>query len=396
MATTPDHPELANRSAKPRLKDFGFTFLVAGAVAGAMLVPSVFLHWGPIDLRNKWIFLGAIQMVMFAMGTQMTIDDFFGVARAPRGVGIGLLCHYTVMPLVGLALAKLFRFPPEVAAGIVLVGSCSSGLASNVMAYIARSNLALSVTVTALSTLAAPLCTPLLMKWLAGTFVTVDLSNMAAEIVKMVLVPIGGALLHDALKGPRRAALDQELVAAGLPQVSSERLNRRRSGAVRFAIGALIVALLAFVLGYHQTGGFLAEGVLGGLLYHALWRLQPRWDVWMPRFAMAGIIYATTVTVAAGRDNLLRIGFALIVAEMLHNGAGYGLGYGLSRLFGLDRSSARSVAFEVGMQNGGMAAGLASAMGKLSTVGLGAAVFIPIMNVSGSLLANYWKRRPVK
>jgi BASS family bile acid:Na+ symporter len=202
--------------------------------------------------------------------------------------------------------------------------------------------------------------------------VAVDLGNMASEIVKMVLVPIGGALLHDALKGPRRR------------------------GAVRFVIVALVAAVLAFVLGYRQTGGFLAEAVVGGLLYHALWRLQPRWDVWMPKFAMAGIIYATTVTVAAGRDNLLKIGFALIVAEMLHNGAGYGLGYGLSRLFGLDRSSARSVAFEVGMQNGGMAAGLASAMGKLSTVGLGAAVFSPIMNVSGSLLANYWKRRPVK
>jgi BASS family bile acid:Na+ symporter len=372
MATTPDHPVLAESSGKPRLKDFGFTFCVAAAVAGAVIFPSVFLHWGPIDLRNKWIFLFVIQLVMFAMGTQMTIDDFFGVARAPKGVGIGLLCHYTVMPLVGLALAKLFHFPPEVAAGIVLVGSCSSGLASNVMAYIAGSNLALSVTVTALSTLFAPLCTPLLMKWLAGTFVTVDLSNMASEIVKMVLVPIGGALLHDALKGPRRR------------------------GAIRLAIVGLVAAVLAYGLGYHLTGGFLAEAVLAGLIYNVLWRLQPRWDVWMPRLAMAGILYATSVTVAAGRDNLLKIGFALIMAEALHNGAGYGLGYGLSRVFGLDKNSARSVAFEVGMQNGGMAAGLASAMGKLSTVGLGAAVFSPIMNVSGSLLANYWKRRPVK
>jgi len=112
--------------------------------------------------------------------------------------------------------------------------------------------------------------------------------------------------------------------------------------------------------------------------------------------SMAGIVYFTTVTTAAGRDNLLRVGALLFVAAVLHNLAGYAFGYWLSRAGGLDRNSARSVAFEVGLQNGGMASGLAGAMGKMATVGLAAAIFSPWMNISGSLLANYWRKRPAK
>jgi len=106
-------------------------------------------------MKNKWVMLIAIQMVMFGMGTQMSLKDFAGVAKSPRGVFVGIFCHFTVMPLVGLALTKIFHFEPEIAAGVILIGSCSSGLASNVMAYMAKSNLALSVTVTAVTTMIA-------------------------------------------------------------------------------------------------------------------------------------------------------------------------------------------------------------------------------------------------
>nr|MBP6374696.1 bile acid:sodium symporter family protein [Flavobacterium sp.] len=110
-------------------------------------------------------------------------------------------------------------------------------------------------------------------------------------------------------------------------------------------------------------------------------------------FSMFGIIYFTLVTTAAGRDNLIQIGFLLFLASVLHNGAGYFFGYWLSRLSGLDKKSSQTIAFEVGLQNGGMASGLAGAMGKLATVGLASAVFSPWMNVSGSLLANYWRKK---
>jgi BASS family bile acid:Na+ symporter len=113
----------------------------------------------------------------------------------------------------------------------------------------------------------------------------------------------------------------------------------------------------------------------------------------MPYFSMFGIIYFTLVTTAAGRDNLLQIGFLLFLVAILHNGAGYFFGYYLSRICGLDKNSSRTIAFEVGLQNGGMASGLAGAMGKLATVGLASAVFSPWMNVSGSLLANYWRKK---
>lgn len=116
----------------------------------------------------------------------------------------------------------------------------------------------------------------------------------------------------------------------------------------------------------------------------------------MPAASMVGIVYVTAMTTAAGRDNLLKVGGLLFLASALHNTAGYCFGYWLSRASGLDKNSARSVAFEVGLQNGGMASGLASAMGKLGTVGLAAAIFIPWMNISGSVLANYWHKRPVK
>ena len=81
---------------------------------------------------------------------------------------------------------------------------------------------------------------------------------------------------------------------------------------------------------------------------------------------------------------------------MIHNAAGYFFGYWLSRAAGLDKNSARSVAFEVGLQNGGMASGLAGSMGKLATVGLAPAIFSPWMNISGSILANYWRRHPAE
>ena len=109
---------------------------------------------------------------------------------------------------------------------------------------------------------------------------------------------------------------------------------------------------------------------------------------------MAGIIFFTAVTTAVGRDNLLAIGWLLLVAVVIHNLVGYTLGYWLSRAAGLDKNSARSVSLEVGIHNGGMAIGVASTMGKLATVGLAAAIFSPWMNISGSILANYWRKRP--
>jgi BASS family bile acid:Na+ symporter len=370
----------------PALRGYQFTAWIVASVVASMIYPAAFLHWGDFDLRNKWVILLVVQLVMFGMGTQMSLDDFKGVARTPRGVLVGIICHFSVMPLVGLGLTKLFHFPPEIAAGIILIGSCSSGLASNVMAYLAGANLVLSVTVTAITTLIAPLMTPLWMKLLAGTLVEVKFVAMMMEIIRIVIVPIGAALLHDYLKH------------------ASQRGRRRVTRAVIFAAAWLAFIALGgwrwiaantsgtwqLVLG---TFGFFMAAIIGGVVYHlVVWKF-PRTEKRMPVGSMFGIVYFTAVTTAAGRDNLLKIGALLFVAAAIHNAAGYFFGYFLSRGAGLDKNSARSVAFEVGLQNGGMASGLAGAMGKLATVGLAAAIFSPWMNVSGSILANYWKRR---
>ena len=354
-----------------------------------MLYPQLFLKIGNLDLRNKWLILIVIQVVMFGMGIQMKLKDFTGIASTGKGVTIGLICHFSIMPLMGFLLTKLFHFEPEIAAGIILIGSCSSGLASNVMVYIARANLVLSVVVTAMATLAAPFLTPLLMKLLAGTLIEVKFVNMMLEIIKIVLVPIGAALLNDYLK-------------------TMQASNWRGIMAFFFIAFIWLLALFFGVWNYLaltissipllqsiEIASFLIGAYVVGVLYHLMSIRFKKLDQIMPYLSMAGIIYFTTVTTAAGRDNLLQVGLLLFLASVIHNAAGYFFGYWLSRLFKLDIPSARTIAFEVGLQNGGMASGLAGTMGKLGTVGLPAAVFSPWMNISGSILANYWRKKTI-
>ena len=112
--------------------------------------------------------------------------------------------------------------------------------------------------------------------------------------------------------------------------------------------------------------------------------------------SMVGIAIIITIITAAGRDSLLKIGTLLVFTSFLHNITGYTLGYGVSWLFGMPEKDRRTVAFEVGMQNGGLASGLALQMGKVATVGLAPAIFGPLMNVTGSALASWWRSKPPK
>lgn len=367
------------------LSGYQYTFWIITAVASGLIFPQFFLHVGSFDMRNKWLILIIIQMVMFGMGTQMSIEDFTGIRKSGRGVLIGLLGHFTIMPIMGFLIAKTFGFEPEIAAGIILIGSCSSGLASNVMTYIAKGNLVLSVTVTAMSTLAAPIMTPFLMKIFAGTLVEVHFFNMMMEIIKIVLVPLVAAMVHDVLKtygivAQRRIVVLTILSTLWLGIVF---VFGNSFGITEDSTAAHILEIVNFL-----CGAFIV-----GSLYHLLYKVYPKIDAVMPYFSMFGIIYFTLVTTAAGRDNLIQIGFLLFLASVLHNGAGYFFGYWLSRASGLDKKSCQTIAFEVGLQNGGMASGLAGSMGKLATLGLASAVFSPWMNVSGSLLANYWRKK---
>ena len=291
------------------------------------------------------------------------------------------------MPLVGFAIASTFGFPAEIAAGIILVGSSPSGLASNVMSFIAKANLALSVTLTAVATMLAPLITPSLMKLLAGQFVPVDFWDMMLGIINIVILPIVGGLIFNA-------------VAYGKDRLRSILIQ----AAVYFLIIAgknLIQLLTAGVAGnevWLQFGKdllwFMVLPVVAGVVFRNLAGGNSRiLDRAMAFISMAGIGVIITVITAAGRDSLLDIGFLLIVACLLHNTAGYFMGYWICRMAGLDEKSCRTIALEVGMQNGGLASGIALQMGKVATVGLAPAVFGPMMNITGSSLATWWRRK---
>ncbi|MFD0990967.1 bile acid:sodium symporter family protein [Mariniflexile jejuense] len=373
------------RSVKS-LKSYQYTAWILVAIVCGMFYPSAFLKWGNFDLRNKWLILIVVQVVMFGMGTQMSIKDFLGIKTMGKGVFVGILCQFSIMPIVGYLLTRVFTFEPEIAAGIILIGSCSSGLASNVMVFIAKANLTLSVTLTAVATLLAPIMTPLMMKLLAGTYVEINFLNMCVEIIKIVIVPIGSALLYDAY-------------------ANGSRILRKR---VNYVFIVACAWLLAMIFGFWtflqsqssantmliaELFNFLFGAVIVGKLYYHVITFKPKIHNFMPILSMFGIVYFTTVTTAASRDNILTIGIFILLASIIHNALGYTFGYWISRALGLDKDSSRTVALEVGLQNGGMASGLAGSMGKLATVGLAAAVFSPWMNISGSLLANFWRKK---
>ncbi|NKI31737.1 bile acid:sodium symporter family protein [Muricauda sp. DJ-13] len=306
-------------SSSKHLQGFSFTIFIFAAVTASLFYPQFFLEIGSFKLNR--LIVPLLIVIMFGMGTSIGIKDFVGVVKMPKGVLVGLLAQFTVMPFIGFGLAKLSGLPPEIAAGIILVGCSPGGLASNVMAYISGANLALSLTLTAVSTLLSPLLTPFFMQLLANELVPIDFLAMFWSIIKIVILPI-----------------------------------------------------------------------LAGLLFNHFFHGKFKWlDKAMPKVSMAGIAIIITIITASGRDSLLSIGLILIVVVIAHNLSGYLLGYYGGRLVGLDEKSSRTIAFEVGMQNAGLASGIALEMGRLATMGLAPAVFGPLMNITGSSLATIWK-----
>lgn len=165
-----------------------FPVLVLLAGAAGLLSPSTFGGWAP----SVPYLLG---VVMFGMGLTMTPPDFKGVLRRPRAVALGLAAQYVIMPGTGWLVAKALGLPPELAAGVILVGCAPGGTASNVVTYLARGDVALSVSLTSVSTVLSPLLTPALTLLLAGEFLPVDPGSMTGSILKTVLLPVLAGLL---------------------------------------------------------------------------------------------------------------------------------------------------------------------------------------------------------
>jgi BASS family bile acid:Na+ symporter len=200
------------------VKGFSYTVIIFAAVTAALFYPDYFKEVNGVKLTI--LITPLIQLIMFGMGTSMSFQDFEGVIKMPKGVLIGVGSHFLIMPLIGYTLANLSGFPPEIAAGIILIGCSPNGMASNVISYLAKANLALSVTITAISTMLAPFLTPLLMKLLAGAFIEIKVMDMMFDIFKMAIIPIFAGLTFNKLLHGRAAWLDKAMPIVSMASIA--------------------------------------------------------------------------------------------------------------------------------------------------------------------------------
>ena len=256
---------------------------------------------------------------MFGMGMTLKLDDFKLILRYPKGVIIGVVSQFVVMPLLAFALAKIFNLPPEIAVGVILVGCCPGGTASNVMTLLAKGNTALSVTITSCTTLLAPIMTPALIYLLASEWLPVSFSAMFMSVIKVVLIPIILGVIVQFLFKP--------LVAKSI-------------------------------------------------------------DI-LPTVSVVAIVLIVAAVVSGSRDRILETGLIIFAIVILHNGLGYLFGFLVAKVTKLSYDDQKAVSIEVGMQNSGLGAQLATAhFDPVSAVP--SAIFSFWHNISGPILATYW------
>jgi len=293
-----------------------FALIVIAVGAIALVTPETFAGG---TSAIPWL----LALIMLGMGMTLRPADFAIVGKRPWALLLGVAAQYIVMPLVGYGLAQVLGLSAALAAGMVLVGAAPGGTASNVMVYLARGDTALSVAMTTVSTLLAPLLTPLLVLWLADEFLPVDTAALFESIVQIVLAPV--------------------------------------------VIGILL----------RVVAGRAVEKILPVL----------------PLVSVAGITAVVAIVVAASSETVLSVGAVVVAAVVLHNTLGLSIGYGVGRLTGLSIPGRRAISIEVGMQNSGLAAALATVHFN-PVAALPAAIFSVWHNVSGSALASYWSRKP--
>lgn len=285
---------------------------------------SLFAYVRPAGLLGLLPHVPALLMlVMFGMGVTLSLADFRRVLARPAPVLVGVVLHYLVMPAAAWVVAKALRMPPELATGMILVGSVASGTASTVMVYLARGDVALSITISALSTVVGVVATPFLTRLYTDASIHVAVGAMTLSIVQIVAVPV--------------------------------------------ALGLLINTLFT----------------------RAVRRAEPA----LPLVSMIAILLIIGAIVAGTRATIASVGMLTVVGVILHNGIGLLGGYWGGRLLGFDRAICRTLAFEIGMQN----SGLAATLGKLyfgPMAALPGALFSVWHNLSGSMLSSWWSSRP--
>ncbi|MGV1760008.1 bile acid:sodium symporter family protein [Rhizobium sp. A22-96] len=289
-------------------------WVIVFAVLGFFL-PDVFKHVAPYIV---WL----LGIIMFGMGLTLSIDDFRELLKRPFEVAIGVFAHFLIMPTIAVILTRIIPMPPEVAAGVILVGCCPGGTSSNVMTYLAKGDVALSVACTSVTTLAAPIVTPFLVWMFASQYLPVDPLSMFISIVQVILLPL---------------------------------------------------AL-----------GFIFQKLIPGVVKGAMPLL--------PIVSVVGIVLIVAAVVGASKGAIAQSGLLIFVIVVLHNGFGYLFGYFAAKLFGLSLPKRKALAIEVGMQNSGLGAALATAYFS-PIAAVPSAIFSVWHNISGALIANYFSRR---
>lgn len=301
-------------------KFVGGTFAIWVLLFAAMgfFLPGTFLHF------KSYISL-LLGIVMFGMGLTLSASDFKEVFKRPKDVAIGVIGHYIIMPLIAYFLAVGLHLPPDIAVGVILVGSCPSGTASNVMTFLAKGDVALAVSIASVSTLLAPFITPFLISVLAGKWTPVDPMALFKDIIEIVIIPI-----------------------------------------------------------------FL------GLLVKALFKKQAQESVKvLPLVSTIAIVLIVSAVVAASHDRILITGLLIFAVVILHNVFGFILGFFFPKLFKMELSKRKAVAFEVGMQNSGLGVALATAHFNPLTA-VPSAIFSVWHNLSGSILASIFNKMEEK
>jgi BASS family bile acid:Na+ symporter len=387
----------------PSLAGSYYTFIILSCVAAGLSKPDWFMYIYPSwfglsgePIKCTQLITPLIQMIMFGMGTQLTLRDFQAVAFQPKGVAIGLGLQFLVMPVSGLALATLcgllseqYGLTPEILAGIILVGCSPSGVASNVMSFLAKANVALSVTLSACSTLVAPFLTPLYMEFFASQFIEVHAVQMMASMLGIVIYPIIAGLLFKS--------------------VQMYGLTRRLSVTIQAIVYSFLIMALHFLfvwfdlytcsVGVHKALLTIAYCVVAPTLASAVLRplltgREEKTEHFLAFLSSLAVGVAILATVIVGHDQLMKVGGVLLIVCLAHNLLGYVIGYAMARFCRLSKKDCRTISIEVGIQNSGLATSIANDMGKVGTLGLAPTIFGCFMNTTGSILAAIWRNIP--
>ncbi len=367
-----------------KFKSFSFTFWVFAFLAAAMYYPFLFTDWG---FNTKVLVIPMLQLIMFGMGTKLSLGDFRKELAKPKGIIAGTVMAFTIMPILGILVVKIFNFPPEIAVGIILIGCCPGGAASNVMAYLARGNVALSVSVTTITTLFTPIITPALMKLFANELIEISFLKMMFSSLNLIIVPIAAGIICNRILYGKAKWLQKD------------------HNIFMIAILVTLATILIIPISFPGSYSVLKPGLILGLsltsvisftrLIVKYFKGPKNWmDKILPSLSMFSILLFVTIVVALNRDKLLVVGLLLVAASAVHNILGFILGYWGSRAVGLSIQDSRTLSIEVALKNGGLGMGLAlEALGSANAA-LAPIVFGKWMNISGSAIANYWRDKP--